>query len=47
MTKIGIDNIKFYTPNYVLDLKKLAQKRGYDINKYSSSFGQENVYRTY
>ncbi len=41
--KIGIDLINFYTPQYYLDLKTLAQARGVDPEKYYSGIGQEKM----
>lgn len=41
--KIGIDSISFYTSNYYLDLKTLAEARGVDFNKFYSGLGQEKM----
>ena len=39
----GIDLISFYTSNYFLDLKTLAEKRGVDPNKFYVGIGQEKM----
>ena len=41
--KIGIDSISFYSSNYFLDLKTLAEKRGVDYNKFAVGIGQEKM----
>lgn len=41
--KVGIDLISFYTPQYFLDLRTLAEKRGVDPNKYHTGLGQEKM----
>jgi hydroxymethylglutaryl-CoA synthase len=41
--KIGIDRISFYTSNYYLDLKTLAEARSVDPNKYYTGIGQEKM----
>jgi hydroxymethylglutaryl-CoA synthase len=41
--KIGIDRISFYSSNYFLDLKTLAEARRIDIEKYSIGIGQERM----
>jgi len=41
--KIGIDKISFYTSNYFIDLKTLAEVRSVDTNKYYSGIGQEKM----
>ncbi|OQA27162.1 MAG: Polyketide biosynthesis 3-hydroxy-3-methylglutaryl-ACP synthase PksG [Verrucomicrobia bacterium ADurb.Bin345] len=43
MTTVGIDLISFYTPQYFLDLKTLAEKRGVDFNKFYTGLGQEKM----
>jgi hydroxymethylglutaryl-CoA synthase len=40
---IGIDLIRFYTPQYFLDLKTLAEARGVDPNKFYTGIGQEKM----
>jgi len=40
---IGIDAISFYTSNYYLDLKTLAEARGADFNKFYTGLGQEKM----
>lgn len=40
---VGIDLISFYTPQYYLDLKTLAEKRGVDFNKFYTGLGQEKM----
>jgi len=40
---IGIDAISFYTSNYYLDLKTLAEARGTDFNKFYTGLGQEKM----
>ncbi len=34
MHEAGIDAIGFYSPQYFLDMKTLAQKRGVEVDKY-------------
>ena len=41
--KTGIDLISFYTPNYFLDLKVLAEHRGVDKDKFYLGIGQEKM----
>ncbi|NRA73609.1 MAG: hydroxymethylglutaryl-CoA synthase [Rickettsiales bacterium] len=41
--KVGIDAIKFYVPNYVLNLSDLAEARNIHDNKYKNSYGQEKM----
>lgn len=41
--KIGIDRISFYTSNYFIDLKTLADARGVDPDKYYVGIGQERM----
>jgi len=41
--KIGIDRISFYTSNYFVDLKTLAEARSVDTNKYYTGIGQEKM----
>ena len=41
--KIGIDQISFYTPQYFLDLKILAEARGVNKDKYIIGIGQEKM----
>lgn len=40
---VGIDRISFYTPQYYLDLRTLAQERGVDPDKYLIGLGQERM----
>jgi hydroxymethylglutaryl-CoA synthase len=40
--RVGIDAIKFYTPNYVLDLADLSKARGEAANKYKN-LGQDKM----
>ncbi len=40
---VGIDEISFYTSNYFLDLKTLAQVQGTDPDKYYTGIGQEKM----
>lgn len=40
---IGIDRISFYSPNYFLDLKTLAEARKVDWNKFYTGLGQEKM----
>lgn len=40
---VGIDLISFYTPQYFLDLKVLAAKRGVDPDKFYVGIGQERM----
>lgn len=41
--KIGIDQISFYTAQYFLDLKTLADARGVDPEKFYTGIGQEKM----
>ncbi|MFC1467590.1 hydroxymethylglutaryl-CoA synthase [Verrucomicrobiota bacterium] len=41
--KFGIDRISFYTPQYFLDLKTLADVRGIDSDKFYVGIGQEKM----
>lgn len=41
--KIGIDQISFYTSQYFLDLKTLAEARGTDPEKFYTGIGQEKM----
>lgn len=41
--KTGIDLISFYTPNYFLDLKVLAEHRGVEKDKFYVGIGQEKM----
>ena len=41
--KIGIDRLSFYTSNYFVDLKTLAEARSVDPEKYYSGIGQEKM----
>jgi hydroxymethylglutaryl-CoA synthase len=41
--KIGIDQISFYTSQYFLDLKTLAEARGVDPDKYLIGIGQSRM----
>jgi hydroxymethylglutaryl-CoA synthase len=41
--KIGIDQISFYTAQYFLDLKTLAEARGVDPGKFYTGIGQEKM----
>ena len=41
--KFGIDRISFYTPQYFLDLKTLAEARGIDPDKFYIGIGQEKM----
>lgn len=41
--KIGIDQISFYTPQYFLDLKTLAERREVDPEKFYTGIGQEKM----
>lgn len=43
MLTIGIDKISFYTANFYLDLKTLAQRNDIDHNKYYKGIGQEKM----
>ena len=43
MTRIGIDDIAFYTSNFYLDLHILAEKRNTDHDKYASGIGIEKI----
>lgn len=40
---IGIDQISFYVPNTYIDMKKLAQKRDIDPNKFTIGLGQDEM----
>ena len=40
---IGIDQISFYTPQYFLDLKTLAEARGVSKDKFYTGIGQEKM----
>lgn len=40
MFKVGIDTIGYYSPQYYLDLKTLAEKRGLDVEKFYVGLGQ-------
>lgn len=40
MFKVGIDALGYYSPQYYLDLKILADKRGVDVNKFYDGLGQ-------
>ena len=40
---IGIDKIGFYTPRVYVDMKKLAEARGIDPDKYTIGLGQEQM----
>jgi hydroxymethylglutaryl-CoA synthase len=40
---VGIDEISFYTSNYYLDLRTLAQVQGADPEKYYTGIGQEKM----
>jgi hydroxymethylglutaryl-CoA synthase len=41
--KTGIDQISFYTPQYFLDLRTLAEARGVDPDKYVHGIGQNKM----
>jgi len=41
--KIGIDRLSFYTSNYYVDLKTLAEARSVDPNKFYTGIGQEKM----
>ena len=41
--KIGIDRVSFYTSNYFVDLKTLADARSVDADKYYLGIGQEKM----
>ena len=41
--KIGIDRLSFYTSNYFVDLKTLAEARSVDPDKYYVGIGQEKM----
>jgi hydroxymethylglutaryl-CoA synthase len=43
MLKVGIDAMSFYTSNYYLDLKVLAEARGIDSKKFQNGLGQERM----
>jgi len=40
---IGIDQISFYTSQYFLDLRALAEARGVDPDKYVVGIGQSKM----
>ncbi len=40
---VGIDDIKFYTTNYYLELGRLAAANGFDPAKYTVGIGQEKM----
>lgn len=40
---IGIDKIGFYTPNYYVDMEKLAEARGIDPAKFTIGIGQDKM----
>jgi len=40
---VGIDEISFYTSNYYLDLRTLAEVQGTDPEKYYTGIGQEKM----
>ena len=40
---VGIDEISFYTSNYFLDLKTLAEQQQIDADKYYQGIGQEKM----
>lgn len=41
--KVGIDRVSFYTSNYFIDLKTLAEARQVDTDKYYIGIGQERM----
>lgn len=41
--KIGIDHLRFYTPQQYLDLSVLADRNGVDPEKFSRGIGQEKI----
>ncbi|MGX7071824.1 hydroxymethylglutaryl-CoA synthase [Helcococcus kunzii] len=43
MVKVGIEKINLYIPEYYIDIKKLAEKRLVDPNKYLVGIGQEKM----
>ncbi len=43
MSSVGIDQISFYTSNYFLDLRTLAQLQSTDPDKYYQGIGQEKM----
>ncbi len=43
MFEVGIDAIGFYSPQYFLDLKTLAEKRNVDVDKYYIGLGQHKM----
>ena len=43
MLKIGIDLISFYSSNQYLDLKSLAEARGFNAKKFYDGIGQEQM----
>ncbi|QEQ97349.1 hydroxymethylglutaryl-CoA synthase [Neptunomonas concharum] len=43
MSSVGIDQISFYTSNYFLDLRTLAQVQETDPDKYYQGIGQEKM----
>jgi hydroxymethylglutaryl-CoA synthase len=40
---VGIDDIRFYTTNYYLNLSQLADANGFDPDKYTIGIGQEQM----
>lgn len=40
---VGIDELRFHTPGYVLDLHRLAEARGVEKEKFSLGIGQERM----
>lgn len=43
MPSVGIDSINFYTSSYYLDLRNLAEGRGYPQDRFLKSLGQEKM----
>lgn len=43
MSSVGIDQISFYTSNYFLDLRTLAEQQNTDPDKYYVGIGQEKM----
>ena len=43
MQKVGIDAISIYTSQYYLDLRSLAEARGFDQDKFLKSLGQDKM----
>ena len=41
--EIGIESVAFYVPHYFLDMRKLAEARGVDPEKYLVGLGQEKM----